>query len=49
MGMAANNGWDREAQKTHWKELGLVVKGKTSATYWMYCSQERVAWSSFSH
>jgi hypothetical protein len=47
MGTAANNGQEREAQKKHWEELGWVVKGRRSAAYWMYCSQERVASSSF--
>jgi hypothetical protein len=45
MGRAANNGQEREAQKKHWEELGLVVKGRRSAAQWIYCSQERVAHS----
>jgi hypothetical protein len=47
MGIAANNGREREAQKKHWEKLGWVVKGRRWAVYWMYCSQERVAHSSF--
>jgi hypothetical protein len=34
MGTVANNGWEREAQKKHWEELGWVVKGRRSAVYW---------------
>jgi hypothetical protein len=47
MGTAANNGQEREEQKKHWKELEWVVKERRSVAYWMYCSQERVAHSSF--
>ena len=43
METAGNNGREREAQKKHWEELGWVVKGRRSAVYWMYDSQERVA------
>jgi hypothetical protein len=47
IGTAANNGWEREAQKRYWEELGWVVKGRRSAANWMYYSQERVARSTF--
>ena len=43
MGTAADKGQERDAQKKHWEERGGVVKGRRSAAYWMYCSQQRVA------
>jgi len=47
MRMAANNGQESKVQQKHWEDLGWVVKGRRSAAYWMYCSQGRVAQSSF--
>jgi hypothetical protein len=34
-------------KRSFWEELGWVIKGRRSAVYWIYCSQEWVAWSSF--
>jgi hypothetical protein len=47
IGTADSNGQEREAQKKRWEELGWVVKERRSAAYWMYCSQESIAHSSF--